>query len=240
MQKDNDVIVSSTQNREYVLKVKDLPQDDKPREKLLRHGPGALSIHELLSVVLNTGTKKEGVLAMSQRILKEYGEKSIVAETNPIRIAHDLSIPIMKACQVVACGELGRRFYQKHEGGLALIRTAKDVYEYLSDMRKLPKEHLRGIYLNTHNRVIHDEVISIGTINSNIVHPREVFRPAIEYGAAAIVLAHNHPSGNPTPSQMDVEITEQLVKAGKIVGINILDHVVITADGVESIEVDYN
>jgi DNA repair protein RadC len=238
--KDNDAVVSEMQGREYVLKMRDMPQEDKPREKLLKQGPATLSVFELLAVVLNTGTKKEGVLQMSQRIIKEYGDKSLVAETNPGRMAKDLEIPVIKSCQIVACCELGRRFYQKGGGGLTLIRTAKDVFEYLTDMRNLPKEHLRGIYLNTHNRVIHDEVISIGTINSNIVHPREVFRPAIEYGAAAVVLAHNHPSGNPKPSPMDVEITEQLVAAGKIIGINVLDHVVISKEKFESVNVNYN
>lgn len=238
--KDNDVIVHASPMRQYVLKMRDLPEEDKPREKLLKNGPASLSINELLSVVLNTGTKKEGVLSMSQRIIKEYGEKSLLTETNPNRITKDLDIPLLKACQIVACGELGRRFYQKGGGGLTLIRTAKDVYDYLVDMRSLSREHLYGLYLNTHNRVIHDEVISIGTINSNIVHPREVFRPAIEYGAVAVVLAHNHPSGNSKPSTMDMEITKQLVEAGKIVGINVLDHVIITADKFESVNVNYN
>ncbi len=239
--KDNDIVVEGTTNiREYVLKIRDLPADDKPREKLMKLGPGMLSISELLSVVLNVGTRKEGVLGMSARITKEYGEKSIVAELNPSKMAKDLDIPVVKACQIVACGELGRRFYQKGSGGLAVIRTAKDVYDYLSDMRNLPKEHLRGIYLNTHNRVIHDEVISIGTINSNLVHPREVFRPAIEYGAVAIVLAHNHPSEVVKPSSMDIEITEQLIAAGKIIGINVLDHVIITKNKFMSISANYS
>ena len=106
-------------------------------------------------------------------------------------------------------------------------------------MRILPKEHLRGLYLNSHNRIIHDEVISIGTINSNIVHPREVFRPAIEHNAVAIVLAHNHPSNTATPSIQDIEITKQLVQAGKILGINILDHVIITKSTFISINSKY-
>jgi DNA repair protein RadC len=123
--------------------------------------------------------------------------------------------------------------------GLATIRTARDAYEFLADMRNLPKEQLCGLYLDTHNRVIHQEIISIGTINSNIVHPREVFKPALEYGAAAVVLAHNHPSGIVTPSTADIEITKQLVQAGKIVGIHLMDHLVIGKDGFVSIQADY-
>ncbi len=236
--KDTDLMLDGGL-REYVLKIRDLPESEKPREKLLNQGPKALTLPELLSIVLNNGTKKEGVLEMSGRIIKEYGEKSVIAQDDAKKMSEDLDIPITKACQIVACGELGRRFYEKNDIGLVTIRTAKDVYEYLRDMYTLPKEHLRGLYLNSHNRVIHDEVVSIGTINSNIVHPREVFRPAIEYGAVAVILAHNHPSGVLAPSDQDKEVTEQLIKAGKILGINVLDHVVITKNGFASVQANY-
>ena len=235
---DTDLVLD-TQFRKYVLKINDLPQDSRPREKMMKQGPTSLSLAELLAVLLNTGTTKEGVLEMAGRIIREYGEKSVVAEHNPEKLATEMNIPIGKACQIVACGEIGRRIYQKHSTGFTVIRTAKDVYDHLRDMHNLPKEHLRGLYLNSHNRVIHDEVISIGTINSNVVHPREVFRPAIEYSAVAVVLAHNHPSGVPTPSQSDIEITDQLIQAGKMLGINVLDHVIITKDTFISINANY-
>lgn len=225
--------------REYVLKVRDMPPESKPREKLLASGPAALSLPELLAIIFNTGNHNEDVMEMASRIIREYGEKSIIAEKSPANLSRDLNIPVVKACQIVACGELGRRFYEKHSSGFTVIRTAKDMYDYLYDMRALSKEHLRGVYLNSHNRIIHDEVISIGTINTNIVHPREVFLPAIEYGAAAVVLAHNHPSGIATPSTQDLEITQQLVQAGKILGINVLDHVIIVKDAYTSINAKY-
>jgi len=227
------------QNREYVLKVHDLPLENQPREKLIKQGPKSLSLQDLLAIVLNTGTKSEGILEMTARIIREYGEKSIMSETDANRLSIELNIPITKASQIVACGEIGRRLYEKNDSGFVVIRTAKDAYEYLKDMHNLPKEHLRGLYLNSHNRIIHDEVISIGTINTNIVHPREVFRPAIEYSATAIVLAHNHPSNVATPSEQDIEITHQLITAGKIIGINILDHVIITKSTYTSINAKY-
>lgn len=236
--KDTNLFTNS-EVKEYILKIRDLPLESQPREKLIKHGPGSLTLHELLAVILNVGSKNEGVLEMSQRIIREYGEKSIIAEKNPEKLSHDLDIPVVKACQIVACGEIGRRLYEKNSAGFTVIRTAKDAYEYLKDMHNLPKEHLRGLYLNSHNRIIHDEVISIGTLNTNIVHPREVFRPAIEYSAAAIVLAHNHPSGVATPSVQDIEITNQLIEAGKILGINILDHVIITKETYTSINAHY-
>ncbi len=241
--KNNDLILdeSLVKNvKQYVLKVRDLPQELKPREKMLMQGPASLSMVELMAVILNIGTKKEGILEMAGRIMREYGERSIISETDPERLSTELDIPITKSCQIIACGEIGRRIYQKSESGFKTVRTAKDVFEYVQDMRNLPKEYLRGIYLNTHHRIIHDEVISIGTINSSIIHPREVFRPAIEYNAAAVILVHNHPSNVSTPSIEDIEITKQLIEAGKMIGINVLDHVIITHSEFISIEAKYN
>lgn len=225
--------------RPYVLHIKDMAPEDKPREKLLKYGPTILSTSELLAIILSTGSKKEDVLAMASRILKEYGERTLASHTNPKQLARDLQVPQMKALQIVACAELGRRFFQKQGGGPAMIRSAQDVYDYLPDMRNLPKEHLRGIYLNAHYRIIHDEVISIGTIDTNLIHPREVFKPALEYGATAVILAHNHPSGITSASGADIEVTRQLVTAGKILGIHLLDHIVITKDTFASVDVEY-
>lgn len=236
--KDTDLFLDASP-KEYILKVKDLSIDDQPREKLIHQGPASLSLQELLAVIMNTGTKSEDVMHMTSRIVKEYGEKSIFSEKNAEKLAQDLDIPITKACQITACGEIGRRIYEKNTTGFTVIRTAKDVYDHLRDMRNLPKEHLRGLYLNSHNRIIHDEVISIGSMTASIVHPREVFRPAIEYSAAAVVLAHNHPSGIVMPSNDDIEVTEQIIQAGKMLGIHLLDHVIITKDTFKSIIVKY-
>ncbi len=225
---------------DYPLKLRDMPADDKPREKLLAQGPQSLSLQELIAIVLFTGTKSEDILSISKRVVREYGHSALMSEKDPTHMAETLQIPIGKACQIVACSEIGKRLYKKNDFGLSVIRTADDVYAYVKDMHNLPKEQLRGIYLDTHSRVIHDEVISIGTLNSNIVHPREVFRPALEYGAAAVVLAHNHPSGMETPSDSDREITLQLIQAGKIIGIRLLDHVVITKTGFQSVDVQYD
>ena len=225
--------------REYPLMFRDLPSEEKPREKLLAHGPEALSTAELTALLLVTGTTKEDILEMSTRLVRQYGEKSIFAERDPEKLSKELDIPAVKAYAIIAAGEIGRRLYQQSDNGFKVIRTAKDVYEYLADMRNLPKEHLRGLYLNSHNRIIADEVISIGTVNSNVVHPREVFRPALECNAVAVILAHNHPSGEVSASAEDVEITRQIVQAGKILGIRVLDHVIITKDAYTSVHADY-
>ena len=225
--------------RQYTLKLRDMPTEDKPREKLLKTGVESLSLQELLAIVLNTGSKKEDVLAMSQKIVREYGNSALTGQVDAEVMSKELDIPLGKACQIVACSEIGKRLYKKNDFGLAVIRNAKDVYEFLADMRNLPKEQLCGLYLDTHNRVIHQEIISIGTINSNITHPREVFRPALEYSAAAVVLAHNHPSGVSTASASDIQITKQIVEAGKILGISLMDHVIITKDGFSTVPAEY-
>lgn len=228
-------IMTNTEMQPYRLTIRDIPFDQKPREKMLREGPAVLSLAELWAIVLSLGTKKEDVMSMSSRILKEYGERSIASATNAKKLASDLDIPEGKAMQIIATMELGRRLFERNPTGAKIIRTAQDVYEYTSHMRSLSKEHLRGIYLNSHYKVIHDEVISIGTVDANIIHPREVFRPALEYAAAAIILVHNHPSGNLSPSNDDIVVTKQLIEAGKLIGIELIDHVIVSDDGFESI-----
>lgn len=211
-----------------ILAIKDLPDEERPREKLIKNGVGALSSTELLAILFGVGTKKEEVLSMANRLMKEYGEKGIVYQKDPIIIESDLKIPITKACQIVACFELGRRFYQKKSGGLTTIRTAKQAYKRLNDMNNLNKEQFRGLYLNARYQLIHEEIISMGTLNASLIQISEIFKPALEYSAAAIIVAHNHPSGGLKASESDIEITNKLIEAGKILDIEILDHIIIS------------
>lgn len=232
--KDNNLILIDSIKEDKIKKysipsVKDLPSEEKPREKLLKKGVESLNVAELLAIVLGVGTKKEELMAMSTRLIREYGSKGIVYQKNPEKITEELEIPISKSCQIVACFELGRRFYEKKAGSNVSIRNAKQAFEHLKDMGSLKKEQFRGLYLNTHYQLIHEEVISIGTIDSTIVSPREVFRPAIEHSAAAIILAHNHPSGVLKISKNDAEITNKLIEAGKLLNIEVLDHLIINS-----------
>jgi len=236
--KDNDLILDN-QEKKYVLRIRDLPIEEKPREKLIKYGPSVLSETELLAIVLNVGTKKEEIFSMTSRILKQYGENIIINQANPKELQKELRIPLVKACQVIACFELGRRFFKKTPGRQITIRTAKQAYDYLRDMHNLPKEQLRGLYLNSRHRLIHDEVISIGSLTANIIHPREVFRPALEYSAVAVIIAHNHPSGNTKPTREDINITNQLIEAGKILGIDLLDHIIITKHSFVTVQANY-
>ena len=228
-------LVLDNEGKKYHLKIRDLPEDEKPREKLLAHGAAALSASELLSVVLNNGTKKEGIMEMCARIMKDYGDGGIMREKNPQILVENLGIPLVKAMQIIACAELGRRFFERNSLSRPTIRTAHEVYEYVKDMHNLSKEHLRGIYLNNHYRVIHDEIISVGTVDASIIHPREVFKPAVEHSAAAVILVHNHPSGVTDPSESDLSVTSQVIEAGKMLGIDVIDHVIVTRDSFASI-----
>lgn len=229
-------IVTGEGGTGYVLRVRDLPLEDKPREKLLAAGPGGLTHAELIAVLLGVGTRKEEVLSMANRVIREYGERAIINEKNPARLAETLDIPLAKACQIVASFELGRRAYQNKVGKPVFVRTAAQAFEHLKSMGHLQKEQLRGLYLNSRFQVIHEEIISIGSLTANIVHPREVFQPALEYGAVAVIVAHNHPSGSLEPTAADIEATDQLAEAGRVLGIELLDHLIIAGDAYKSCE----
>jgi DNA repair protein RadC len=224
--KDRDLIFKN--QGDYVIRFRELPDHEKPREKLLESGPSSLTIAELVAIIWGTGNKKEDVLAMARRTVKEYGDKALGNELNPRRLSLAAGISINKACQLIASLELGRRFQAKQTGRRPHVRNARQAYALFKDMGSLQKEQLRGIYLNSRYEVVRDEVISVGSLTSNIVHPREVFQPAIEHGAIALILAHNHPSGRVEPTMADIEITEQLISAGQVLGIDLLDHLVIT------------
>ncbi|MDD2258097.1 MAG: DNA repair protein RadC [Patescibacteria group bacterium] len=217
-------------NHPYNLRIRDLASEARPREKMQQQGVNELSSAELLAIILNNGHKKEGVLELSHRVLKEYGSSGLIFQTKPEKIATDLKISLIKACQIVACFELGRRFFQNKPNGTITIRASWQAFNHLKEMGALRKENFRGLYLNSHYQLTHDEVISIGTSTSSLVDPREVFRPALEYGAVAIIVAHNHPSGNLEVTMADKKITKQLKAAGNILGIDLLDHLIIARD----------
>lgn len=214
----------------YVLRVRDLPLEEKPREKLQRLGPVNLSISELVAIILSVGTRKEDVMEMSRRIIGEYGEKAIVSETDPKRLADTLDIPLGKAQQIVASIEFGRRMFSTHAGKPIFIRSASQAFLHLKHIGHLPKEQLRGLYLNSRHELVHEELISVGTLTANIVHPREVFLPALSRGAVGVIIAHNHPSGSTLPTQADQQATMQLRAAGQLIGIELLDHIIIAED----------
>ncbi len=210
----------------YKIKIKDVPAEEKPREKLVNSGPETLKNYELLAVILGKGNKKEDVFEISKRVIDEYGSGAAATETDVKKIMDLFGLGVAQACQVVACFELGRRFFGKSRKDI-YIRSPKDAYDYLMEMGKLTKEHFRGIYLDVKNKLLHSENIFIGTLSATLIHPREIFQPAIKHSAAGVILAHNHPSGDPEPSEDDLKVTRKIVEASKMLEIDVLDHIIV-------------
>jgi DNA repair protein RadC len=196
-------------------------------------GPAKLEDHELISIILSKGTAKESVFNQAKRIMGGYDREELIAENNLDRLRQNLKLGFVQTCRLMAAIELGKRFFLKPQH-IRKIQSADDAYQLLRNMQYLSKEYVRGLYLNSRRQVIHDEVISIGSLDGNILHPREIFRPAVDYGACGIILAHNHPSGDSTPSQSDISVTKKLLEAAKILQIPLLDHLIIGHDSYTS------
>ncbi|GAI21522.1 unnamed protein product, partial [marine sediment metagenome] len=179
-------------DKPYQPRIRDLPEEEKPREKLRKHGPAALKNHELIAVILGSGTRKEGILELSQRIMSQYGNQAIFSEGDVGKVEKVLGLSPVRACQVVAAFELGRRLFGRQYE--VFLRSPEEVFQYARDIARLKKEHFRGLYLDTRNKLLKDEIISIGTLNTSFAYPRDVFSPALENHAAAVILIHNHPS----------------------------------------------
>ena len=208
-----------------MTRIKDIAKIDRPREILEKYGPGKLSDAQLLAILLRTGTKNCNVIELSKKILKKFPNERLLSVTiEDLSEIHGLGK--VKATEIIACLEFGRRILVGKKS--ALILSPKDVWENCKDIRDHKKEHFVVFYLDTRNQEIQKEIISVGTLNANLVHPREVFEPAIKHTAAQIIVAHNHPSGNPEPSNDDIAITKRLMEAGKILGIEVIDHVIVT------------
>ncbi|MBI5620809.1 DNA repair protein RadC [Candidatus Gottesmanbacteria bacterium] len=208
-----------------MAKIKDLPKVDRPREKLEKYGPEKLSNSELLAILLGSGQKGVNVVELAKRILSKFSADGL-SKANVKELKNTFGLGSAKACEIVACFELGRRLLQNKQS--ALLLSPKDVWEELKDIRDNRKEHFVVFFLDTRNQEIKREIISVGSLNANLVHPREVFEPAVRHLAAQIMVAHNHPSGDPEPSEDDLEITKQLVDAGKLLGIEVKDHVIVS------------
>lgn len=208
--------------------LRDVPQEERPRERMLQFGAQALSNAELLAILLRTGTFAESAVGVAQRLLIEAGGLRNLVEMSVGQLTKIKGIGLAKAVQILAGIELGRRLARTTRPETVTIRSPKDVTRLMmEELRYLQKEHFVCLFLNTKNNVIGQETLSIGSLNASIVHPREVFLAAIKRSSASIICVHNHPSGDPTPSPEDIEMTRRLVEAGSIIGIDVLDHVII-------------
>lgn len=212
--------------------IRDIPAEMRPREKLLRYGPLALTEQELLAIIIRTGNREQNAIQLAESLLYSFRDLRGLnaASSEEITEAANGMGPA-KAAQVKAALELGRRL-NLQETEVVKVRSPQDVAAWvMEDMRYLRQEHFKILLLNTKNGIIACEEVSRGSLNSSIVHPREVFTNAIRRSAAAVILIHNHPSGDPTPSQEDINVTRRLVEVGRLVGIDVLDHLII-GDGV--------
>jgi len=208
--------------------VRDLPPAERPRERLIQFGAEALSGQEILALILGRGVKGESVMVTAQRLLSKFGSLQGIAERSVEELSEINGIGPAKAAQLKAAFELGRRLEGGPRDGKAPVKSPEDVVGVVSGTLKGKKrEHFLVLLLDTRNRLIRVATVSMGSLDSSIVHPREVFKEAIAASAASVIFVHNHPSGDPEPSEDDVELTKRLVEAGRVLGIVVLDHVIV-------------
>ncbi len=215
-------------SQEYGLTIREMPDEDRPREKLQKFGAGSLTDSELLAILLRVGVQGESVLALSQRLLRDYGGLTGLSRVGFDQLCELRGMGEAKAAQLKAALEIGRRLLLAGPEERMLVRTPGDVANFLMlEMAELEQEHLRLILLNTKNQIIRISTVYKGTVNSSHVRIAELFKEAVRHNATSIILAHNHPSGDPAPSTEDVRITEQIIQAGKLLEIELLDHLII-------------
>lgn len=212
------------------MKIKDIPKENRPRERFLKYGPETLSEAELFAIILRTGTSGENVVDMSNRLIKEYRLDRLF-ECSLKELQEIKGIGSSKAMQILAMFELGKRYNQLKQlnnKNQNKITCAKDVFDLFHERLKDEKqENFYVLLLNNKNYIIKEELITKGVLDSTIIHPREIFKPAIKNSAARVILIHNHSSGNTTPSKEDVIVTKQIKDASKFIGIELVDHIII-------------
>lgn len=207
--------------------IHDLPRAERPRERLQKHGAEALSSQELLALILGRGIKGESVMVTAQRLLSSFGNIKNISEASLEELSAIKGIGLAKAAQLKAAFELARRRDDQESKQLP-VKSHRDVIKIVSQkLKDKKKEHFLILSLDTRNNLIRISTISTGTLDANLVHPREVFKEAIQSLASSIILVHNHPSGDPEPSEADIDITKRILETGKIVGIDVLDHIII-------------
>jgi DNA repair protein RadC len=218
--------------KESSFTVHDLPKPERPRERLKQFGPEALSAQELLALIIGRGVSRKSVMTIAQELLIKFGNVKAISEATLEELSQIKGIGFAKAAQIKACFELGKRQDLEPEQKDFDIKDPQSVVKAIrASIKDKAKEHFKLILLNARNKILGISTISIGSLNASIVHPREVFKDAIVHNAYSVVLAHNHPSGDPEPSEDDLTMTKRLTEAGKILGVEVLDHIIITKNG---------
>jgi DNA repair protein RadC len=217
--------------------VKGLPSSDRPRERLYTRGAAELSLQELLAIVIGGGSRGSNALVLALGLLGEFGDLVVMGRAGVDEMRRVPGIGFARACQLVAAFELGKRFARETRSNGSSVRAPKDIARmFMDEMKHYDREHFKAAFLNTKNQIIKVATVSIGSLNASIVHPREILKPAIAASAASIILVHNHPTGDPTPSREDIEFTRRFAKCGDLIGIELLDHIVIGSDRFTSLK----
>jgi DNA repair protein RadC len=208
--------------------IREMPTGERPRERLVEYGSKNLSNTELIAILLRTGSAGDNVISLSARLLARFGGLAELGKAAFAELCGERGLSEAKACQLLTALELGRRYISLAPEERIIISTPQDAANLVTgEMGTLEQEHLRVILLNTRNEVLSTHEVYVGNVNSSMVRPAEVFRPAVRNNATSLIVIHNHPSGNPAPSDDDIAITADLVASGKLLGIEVLDHLVI-------------
>ena len=214
-------------NQQAGCKIKELPRSERPRERLIEKGAKNLKDSELLAILLGSGVKGKNVARLAEEILRDYPKKKLL-NLDFKKLSAIKGIGTAKACAILASQELVKRALAIKEDTLPCIRNINDIIAQAVYLREKQREHFLVLYLNGRGEMIYKKPMFVGTLNANLVHPREIFALALKQNAASVVFAHNHPSGNPEPSENDLAINKRLVEAGKIMGITVIDHIILT------------
>ncbi len=222
---------------QYQPMIRDMPSDERPRERMRLRGPGGLSNAELLAILLRTGSAGENVVALAQRLLSRFEGLPGLGRVSLAQMCGEKHVGEAKAAQVLAALELGKRVVSTQPDQRTVVRSPEDVYALLgAEMALLEQEHLKVILLNVRNQVLGVRDVYKGSVHSAVVRVAEVFRDAVRENCPNLVIVHNHPSGDPSPSPDDVALTKQVHEAGRMLGIDVLDHVIIGRRGPASLK----
>jgi len=212
-----------------MARIKDIPKIDRPRERFLKKGPDALSKSDLLAILLGSGIKGKNVQKLAQQIISKFGKNFLnISAADLLSIS---GIGEAKALQIMSAISLVKRFYEESGTTDIIIKKSNDVLPLVYDLQDKKKEYLVCLYLNARNALIKKEIVSVGLLDKSLLHPREIFHPAVELNAASIILVHNHPTGDPTPSEKDKAVVERIVQAGEIMGISVIDFIITAKNG---------
>jgi DNA repair protein RadC len=219
------------------MKMEEIPVEDRPRERLRTFGAEVLSVRELLAIVVGPGSRQKGAMELAEEVVSTFESLRDMAGASVERFSRVSGMGLAKACRLRAAIELGRRVVKAGRGERRTVRCPEDAAGLvMEDMKNLDREHFKVILLDSKNAVISVETVSVGTVNASIVHPREALKPALEKSATSMILVHNHPTGNVSPSREDIMITKRFEKCGRILGIEIVDHLIIGDDDYKSMK----